>query len=263
MLYISAVGRHNNKEEVEMVLNFCKVISTMPICVLGIIVHASNAFSISHSDSKGSTGVRFSIYPSVPAEESLRETVKRAVKDVADLGLDVIPDDVSTSLLGPEPTLFEAVRLVFGRAALSTSTGKPRHVSMQCTFVVGCPGEIVQHPLPPRTILEEEGDDREFICGAYNLPPRIACHFSIYPLGSEYYMDTIQKAIDHAKKSPSYQHNHTHFSNMLDGEGNEVFDVLRSTFAIARENTEHVVMTATLTANKRRWLEEDQSPPTI
>ena len=45
----------------------------------------------------------------------------------------------------------------------------------------------------------------------------------------------------------------THFCTMLDGEGGEVFDVLRSSFALARERCGHVVMTATITCNQKKW----------
>jgi hypothetical protein len=43
---------------------------------------------------------------------------------------------------------------------------------------------------------------------------------------------------------------------MLDGDGDEVFDTLRSSFALARESAGHIVMTASITANKRMWTEK-------
>ena len=68
-------------------------------------------------------------------------------------------------------------------------------------------------------------------------------------------METIYDVIQHAKTSPCFKTGlKTHFCSMLDGEGCEVFDVLRASFARARERSSgHVVMTATLTANKRSW----------
>ena len=62
----------------------------------------------------------------------------------------------------------------------------------------------------------------------------------------------------------------THFCTMLDGEGQEVFDVIRSSFALARERSGHVVMTATITANQKKWkpapepqLSRAESPPAV
>jgi hypothetical protein len=50
---------------------------------------------------------------------------------------------------------------------------------------------------------------------------------------------------------------------MLDGNGNEVFDVLRESFAllVRQADVDHVAMTLTLTANKNAWPKEDRSLP--
>jgi len=192
------------------------------------------------------TGVRISLYPKVKGDQSLKEAIKTAVKGVSDLGLEVRPDDCSTALLGPEPALFEAARTIFGRAC--RFEGEP-HVSMICTFSAGCPGESDNSPPPGRLV---ETDD--WISDALNLPKRVACQYAVYPLGSTDYMETIKNVIGAAKKSPSYKGDKkTHFCTMLDGDGCEVFDVLRSSFALARTHNTHVTMTATLTANKALW----------
>ena len=200
---------------------------------------------------KGFTGVRFSLYPKV-GEESLKEAIKKAVSGLSNLGLEVQSYDVSSVLLGPEPALFEAMRVVFGRAC--RAEGEP-HVSMVCTFSAGCPGEPNESPLPTRTVNTDSWVDE-----AYNLPSRVACQFAVYPLGSSNYMDTIYDVIHEAKKSPAFKENvKTHFCSMLDGTGDEVFNVLRSSFALASqrhlqcEGGVHVTMTATLTANKSAW----------
>ena len=227
------------------------------------------------------TGVRFSLYPNValdgtnleakgdegtPSPPSLKEAVKTAVSGIPDLGLRVQPDDVSSVLLGPEPALFEAVRIAFARAAVVAvpeNKGKqmvdcpPRHVSMQCTFSAGCPGEDLDQfsSLPERTATDE------MLQVAQQQPSRIAAQFAIYPLGMEDHMSVIYKVIGHAKQSPVWKDGvKTHFCSMLDGNGNQVFDVLRSSFALAREHASngHVVMTATLTANKNAWPDKDK-----
>ena len=199
---------------------------------------------------KGFTGVRISLYPKVKDGQSLKQTIKNAVSGISDLGLEVRADDVSSALLGPEPALFEAVRAVFGRAC--RAEGEP-HVSMIATFSAGCPGEDDDSPMPERTVGNDWIDD------AMILPSRVACQYAVYPLGSIDYMSTIYSVIDHAKASPSYKDGKSHFCTMLDGDGVEVFDVLRSSFELARakhsENGggSHVTMTATLTSNKSAW----------
>eukprot|EP00978_Attheya_sp_CCMP212_P014524 scaffold37028_cov57-Attheya_sp.AAC.15 len=201
---------------------------------------------------KGFTGVRFSLHPNISHDDdgskSLKQAIKTAVKGLDTLGLKVLPDDVSSCLLGPEPALFEAMRVAFGRAG-RTPGGELRQVSMSCTFSAGCPGEPDESPHVPRTISE----NTEFCEEAFLLPDRVACQFAIYPLGTEHHMDTINNVIRHAGKSPAWKEGKSHFCSMLDGDGQEVFDTLRSSFALARESAGHVVMTATFTANKRQW----------
>jgi len=164
---------------------------------------------------------------------------------------------VSSCLLGPEPALFEALRVAFGRAARDADTGAPQCVSMQCTFSAGCPGEPDDAPLPPRTAAAAPpgGGDDAWVADAYALPARVACQFAVYPLGTGAHMDGIYEVIAEATRSPAFKAGQkTHFCSMLDGDGAEVFDVLRRSFATARQHAGHVTMTATLTANKAAWV---------
>ena len=241
--------------------------------ITALLLHAATALSTAAASTKGFTGVRFSLYPKVAGDASLKAAIKTSVAGLKDLGLEVRPDDVSTALLGPEPALFEAMRAAFGRAA--RLEGEP-HVSMVCTFSAGCPGEPDDAPLPKRTL----GAPDEWIADASLLPARVACQYAIYPLGSADYMGTIREVIALARRSPAFgakkrdadgnlmPAGKTHFCTMLDGEGHEVFDVLRSSFARAREHSAHVVMTATITANQKKWkpapepqLSRAESPP--
>mgnify|MGYP006082737217 FL=1 len=238
-----------------------------PNIITALLLHAATAVSTAVTTTtqlKGSTGVmgftgvRFSLYPKVAGEASLKAAIKTSVAGLKDLGLEVRPDDVSTALLGPEAALFEAMRAAFGRAV--RLEGEP-HVSMVCTFSAGCPGEPDDAPLPERTL----GAPDEWIADASLLPARVACQYAIYPLGSADYMATIREVIALARRSPAFgakkldadgnvmPAGKTHFCTMLDGEGQEVFDVLRSSFALARERSGHVVMTATITANQKKW----------
>jgi uncharacterized protein YqgV (UPF0045/DUF77 family) len=95
-----------------------------------LLIGASNAAAASV------TGVRFSLYPKVPDGASLREAIKSSTKGLRTLGLAASADSVSSCLLGDESAVFEAARVVFGRAARLPS--EP-HVSMVCTFSYGDP----------------------------------------------------------------------------------------------------------------------------
>ena len=54
-------------------------------------------------------------------------------------------------------------------------------------------------------------------------------------------METIHEVICNAKLSPAWKAAvKTHFCSTLDGDGQEVFDVLRKSFALAREHSRHV-----------------------
>mmetsp|Transcript_39678 Transcript_39678/g.119207 ORF Transcript_39678/g.119207 Transcript_39678/m.119207 type:complete len:255 (-) Transcript_39678:508-1272(-) len=218
---------------------------------------------------EGFAGVRFSLYPKVKGDQSLREAIKNAVRGIPDLGLEVRPDDVSSSLHGPEPALFEAVRAAFGRAC--RVEGEP-HVAMVCAFSAGRPGggegpddddddaaaaAAAPPLLPPRTV--NDGELSRWIDDAFDLPSRVACQFAVYPLGNADYATTIYEVIEEAKKSPSYKEGgKTRLCSMLDGDGVEVFDVIRSCFDLARQKHAergggHVTMTATFTAQKAAW----------
>ena len=232
------------------IVNIC-IVTMKSTFILFALVRTTGALS---APAKGFTGVRISLYPKIDGGESLKAAIKTAVSGLPDLGLEVRPDDVSTALLGPETALFEAVRVAFGRAC--RSEGQP-HVSMVCTFSAGCPGEPDGPPLPPRVA---NGGAVDWVEEAHDLPSRVACQLAVYPLGCPNYMSTIYDVIDEAKKSPAYKQGvKTHFCSMLDGDGIEVFDVVRSSFALARrKNAErggggHVTMTATFTANKNAW----------
>ena len=222
-------------------------------------VLVADAFSI-EAPSSPLTGVRISLYPKTGAGQSLKQTIKDAVAGISDLGVAVRPDDVSSALIGPEPALFEATRAIFGRAC--RAEGEP-HVSMICSFFAGCPpaggGAFEESVIPPpeRTVPVPED---EWIDDAKLLPKRVACQFSVYPMGSASYVDTISAVMDEVRKSPAFKDElQGIFCTTLDGDGEEVFNVLRSSFELTRKKHlesgagEHVSMHVTITANKSAW----------
>jgi uncharacterized protein YqgV (UPF0045/DUF77 family) len=212
---------------------------------------SSSSSSSSSVPPKDLTGVRFSLYPKVQGEHSLKLAIKTAVSGLSDLGLKVQADAVSSVLLGPTETLFEAMRVAFGRSC--RVEGEP-HVSMVCTFSAKSGEEV---PIvPPRTVETETWVED----ANHHLPSRIACQFAIYPLGStNNYQETIDQIIGETRKSPAFKDDKEYpFCYMLDGDGPEVFDVLQSSFGMAQTQCNHVTMTATLTANKNEWKKEVQ-----
>jgi uncharacterized protein YqgV (UPF0045/DUF77 family) len=217
----------------------------LPWLILAFLTDCVHSLSLPVKDS---TGVRFSLYPKVKGEQSLKLAIKTAVSGLSDLGLKVQADDVSSVLLGPTETLFEAMRVALGRAC--RVEGEP-HVSMVCTFSAKSGDELPT--LPPRTVETET-----WVEDANCLPSRIGCQFAIYPLGSTNYQETIDQILDETRKSPVFKDDNYPFCYMLDGDGPEVFDVLQSSFGMALKQCSHVTMTATLTANKNAWKKEVQ-----
>ena len=173
------------------------------------------------------------------------------------------------------------MRGVLGRAA--SVPGSP-HVSMQCTFSTDIATESSGLP--------ERSDDVDDWCTP---PPRTACQFAVYPLGTPADNAAIVEAALAAKAardSPAFEAERP-LCTMLDGAGEEVFAVLRRCFVEVKchshcgcrrchiccphcfpsvsttlpsskacerrvSSSATVVMTATLTANKASWKSEEQ-----
>ena len=180
---------------------------------------------------------RFSIYPKTTSDQSLKATIKRAVSGIGGLGLDVQADDVSSIVTGSSETVFEAMQGVLGRA--SNVEGRP-HVSMQCTIS----SDVVDIALPTRSADANEWSEAE--------PARVAAQFAVYSIAE---LGTCSDdVIALASASPCFKAD-KELCTMLDGDGAEVFRVLRESYALAcsRSVSGHVVLTATLTCNKASW----------
>lgn len=102
---------------------------------------------------------------------------------ISDLGLELKADEVSTVLIGNEPSLFEALRVTQGRCALG---GK--QVNMQATFSAGCPGETdlidpARH-ISNSIVATRDDNIDGWIEDAFIInEQRVAAQFAIYPLG--------------------------------------------------------------------------------
>jgi energy-coupling factor transport system substrate-specific component len=77
---------------------------------------------------------------------------------------------------------------------------------------------------------------------------RVACQWSLYPLGIPEYMDVIYREIGRTKQAGVFTRGQ-HFVSRLDGELSAVLGTIRSAFGATCENGGHVVAHVTLAAN--------------
>jgi hypothetical protein len=78
--------------------------------------------------------------------------------------------------------------------------------------------------------------------------PRVACQWSLYPLGIPEYMDAIYREIKRTKEAGVFTRGQ-HFVSRLDGDLHAVLDAVRRSFDAAGQEAGHVVAHVTLSAN--------------
>lgn len=221
-----------------------------------LAVHLSLALSLPATPLPASAAARFSLYPKVSGEQSLKQAIKDAVSGIGGLGLAVAPDDVSSVLIGDARDVLEGLRGAFGRAA--ALDGLP-HVSMPLTLSSG-DGAHPFAPAPARTLPAGAWDE-------IALPARIACQLAAYPLGvaAEERARCAADIAALAAEAGCLKSAELPLSDaMLDGDGEAVFGVLRAAFGRACDGAAAdagggAVLVATLTANKASWKAEARS----
>ncbi len=184
-------------------------------------------------------GIRFSLHP---MRDDFVPLILDAVRDLPALGLEMETDDVSTCLLGEEPTIWEALRVTFRRAVASGV-----HVVLNATVSAGCPGEPDGDVCVPRAYAGPLGGDHGWSREAYGIGP-VSVQFALYPLGVPDYMEAIYDEIERAR-SAGVRVVGRHFCTHLYGPGDVVFETLRRAFQEAQRRATHVVMTVALSAN--------------
>ena len=179
-------------------------------------------------------GARFSLYPMT---DRYIPVILDAIKGLRDTGLEVETDDVSTFVGGDRDRVFGELRRVFVAAA---RTGE--HVVMTVLLSHGCPGE---------TYCESTGEIRmpaqAATDGAKTGVP-VSAQWSLYPLGSDSYMDLIYREIERTKKAGVFAKG-AHFVSGLRGDLSEVLGAIGASFDAACADAGHVVAHATLSAN--------------
>src|SRR5207245_6778715 len=179
-------------------------------------------------------GARFSLYPMT---DRYVPVILDAIKGLRDTGLEVETDDVSTFIGGDRNRVFRELERIFATAA---RTGE--HVVMTVLLSHGCPGETyceatgeVRMPGPTKASPGKSGVD-------------VSAQWSLYPLGSEGYMQLIYREIDRTKTAGVFAKG-AHFVSTMHGDLGDVLGTIRPPFDAACADTGHVVAHATLSAN--------------
>jgi len=179
-------------------------------------------------------GARFSLYPMTDRYVAV---ILDAIEGLRDVGLEVETDDVSTFIGGDRDRVFGELTRVFSAAA---RTGE--HVVMTVLLSHGCPGE---------TYCESTGEISVPVLAAKDAAKSgvpVSAQWSLYPLGSEGYMDVIYREIDRTKKSGVFGKG-AHFVSGLRGDLSDVLGAIRVSFDAACAGAGHVVAHATVSAN--------------
>lgn len=179
-------------------------------------------------------GARFSLYPMT---DRYVKVIQGAIEGLRDTGLEVETDEVSTFIGGDRDRVFGELRGVFAAAA---QTGE--HVVMTVLLSHGCPGE---------TYCESTGEIRvpaEANTHGAKSGVAVTAQWSLYPLGSDRYMDVIYREIDRTKQAGVFAKG-AHFVSGLRGDLTDVLAAIRTSFDAACGAAGHVVAHATVSAN--------------
>ena len=179
-------------------------------------------------------GARFSLYPMTDRYVAV---ILDAIKGLRDTGLEVETDEVSTFIGVDRDRVFGELARVFAAAA---RTGE--HVVMTVLLSHGCPGETyceatgeVRVPAPAAAEGEKSG-------------VAVSAQWSLYPLGSDGYMDVIYREIGRTKQAGVFAKG-AHFVSGLRGDLTDVVGAIRASFDAACADAGHVVAHATVSAN--------------
>ena len=178
-------------------------------------------------------GARFSLYPMT---DRYVPVILSSIEGLRNRGLEVETDDVSTFIGGDRNAIWSSLEDVFARAA---RTGE--HVVMSAQVSHGCPGETYCEP-DPRTGTAAAPIERP------GTGVRVACQWSLYPLGVAGYMDVIYREIERTKGVGVFRGG-AHFVSRLEGELTAVLAAIRRSFDEACGSVGHVVAHLTLSAN--------------
>ncbi|GAB6926085.1 HMP/thiamine ABC transporter substrate-binding protein ThiU [Paenibacillus sp. JCM 10914] len=180
-------------------------------------------------------GCRFSI---LPMSDRFVEIIMGALDSVHKDKVWMSTDDVSTCIRGRAEHVFDVTRAMYAFAA---SSGV--HTVFNGTYSIGCPGDTEAD-----VYMSEDANRLNSSIGE-QAHIQTACQFSLYPLGTENYMDVIYREVDRAKESGTFAGS-VHYASRLDGSLVDVFASLEAAFLHAiQSDHSHLVMTATVSAH--------------
>jgi uncharacterized protein YqgV (UPF0045/DUF77 family) len=182
-------------------------------------------------------GSRFALYV---MSDRFAEIILTALKEVDSSKVWLKTDDLTTCIRGRSSHVFDVAKALFVHAA---NTGE--HVVFNGTFSIGCPGDTEGDSYM-------SGDDVKLNEADMAEPSRkleAACHFALYPMNREDYMDVIYESVD-AIKASGVSAQGVHYASRLDGNAETVFAALEQAFEQAQKSDlAHLVMTAVVSAN--------------
>lgn len=174
-------------------------------------------------------GARIGIYP---MQDSFVDVILGAIKSTDKTGLAVMTDDLGTTVQGNRDRVFRYVKEVFLHAS---TAGK--HVVANVLFSVGCPGDV------------PENFDFNVETAKIELPNedmKIACAWSLYPLGDENYFGVIVDEISKTLICEDVEIESYHYCTRLDGAASDVFDLLENSFEAVSKKIRHTIIHATI-----------------
>lgn len=180
-------------------------------------------------------GCRFSLYP---MSDRFVELILGALKATDLSKVWSKTDEVSTCVRGKSEHVFDVVKSIFLHCAQSGV-----HTVLNATFSIGCPGdsEADYYMTEDAHRLNEERSRL--------IAVQTDAQFSLYPLGTPDYMDTIYDIIGLAREEGTFTKG-VHYASGLQGDAHDVFATLEHAFEQAKKSdSTHIVLTANISAH--------------
>lgn len=177
-----------------------------------------------------SASASFSLHPMT---DQFIEIIHHALNETDTSNVWLETDDVTTTVRGQIVHVFDVTKAICAHAS---TFGK--HLAFQATYSIGCPsnqeGDLLR--------FNEDVASNQLEESIYN--PFAAAKFSLYPLGTNSYMDTILEQIEAMKSFVSVSS--APLSTKLEGNLLEIFAGLEQVFqATVDAGSNHTVMTVT------------------
>lgn len=180
------------------------------------------------------TGTRFNL---APMSDHFIDIILGAIRKVNLSNVWAKTDHTSTIYRGGSVEVFDALKACF---VYSFHPGV--HCSLEATISKGCPGDVDED-----TPLQFDGS-RINEQQTQNIHFPVIGKFSVYPLGSDNYMKSIEKIVNLGIDKGTITGT-GHYVTFLGGDVHVVFGYLEEVFNILNEEVSHFVIQVTLLCN--------------